>query len=152
MRRYLPILVPLLVVLQLLSSGVLGPRLRCTDADGRVSTELSAFRCCDRDEQKSCGSDASCDKCPSGSTPGDGYPIVGEPACSCVDIPDPTEVATSSRATDSDRLTLDAIPVPFVLLPIHTLPVLELGPPVTAFLPHGHAPPRLHIATIVLRI
>lgn len=152
MQRYLPILVPLLVVLQLLSSGVFGPRLRCTDADGRVSTELSAFRCCDQDEAKTCQSDAGCRQCQSVASAGDGCLVAGAPACSCVDVPDLTVVATNSKGADTAQSLAVAFPVPFIVLPILPLPVFESGPSVTAFLPHGHAPPRLHLATIVLRI
>lgn len=147
-----PIVAAFLAVIQLLTSGVLGPQLRCFDSDGTVCAELAAFRCCDGAEQEANGSDLDCDRVCSDCQSTDGQPVAKSPGCSCIDVLDPTDVATSNRGTDDNtRPVVQAFPVAFVP-PSLTLPVFEASLHVAAFLPHGHAPPRLHLATIVLRI
>lgn len=145
-------MVVFLVLLQLLASGVLGPRLRCYDADGTVCAELAAFRCCDRSSSSDCGADSDCDGCVSSSQPTDGRAIAQSSSCGCIDVPELTDPATTGRSTGSSQTIVPAPPIAVSLPAPFELPWLVSGPPVSAFLPHGHAPPRLHLATIVLRI
>lgn len=145
-------MVVFLVLLQLLASGVLGPRLRCYDADGTVCAELAAFRCCDRSSSSDCGADSDCDGCVSSPQPTDGQTIAQSSSCGCTDVPDLTDPATIGRAASSSEAVVPAPPIALVLPASFDLYLLVSGPPLSAYLPHGHSPPRLHLATIVLRI
>lgn len=156
-RRLSPYISVLVLALQFISSGLFGPRMVCTDSDGTQSIELAALTCCSVARAATGLDDAGAHDgcCPTdcGGTrqePKRG-PQVGTGGCGCVDVPaadDPAWRHSDSRLmTDFAAVHLATTVMVVVAWPE---PIAHGGP--AAFLPHGHAPPREHIATIVLRI
>lgn len=157
MRALVPYISLLMVALQLLTCGFLGPRMVCTDSDGTQSIEWAALSCCmfaptaaeqddPRGHEKCCAA-----ACGESRDRVDSGPVVGTGDCGCVD--EPAAENSVVRQNDS-RQTSDLVAVNLLMA---VLPAVAWPEPTAvgcpeAFLPPCHAPPREHIATIVLRI
>lgn len=156
MRAIAPHISMLLLVLQLATAGLLGPRLLCVHRDGSHSIELAVTTCCraeqscsiDEDRCGGCGGES--DRDPSR----DGQTYLSGPGCDCVDVPmaDEPVVRQAPQSVALDQLAMDlalvAVAVPLVDAAWHE-PARWSG---AHLLPDCLAPPRAHIATIILRI
>lgn len=146
-----------MLALQLISGGLLGPRMVCTDSDGTQSIELAALTCCSiaratTGQDQAEGHDACCSGDCGGSReePKSG-PELGIGGCGCVDVPagdDPVVRQNDSR--QAADLVAAHLPVADLAVIVWPEPITVARP--TAFLPPCHAPPREYIANIVLRI
>lgn len=143
-----------MLVLQLASSGLLGPRMFCTDADGTQSLEWARFSCCTLASGTSerhldeCGG-AGCGESPEMVR---GGPAIGNADCGCVD--EPAADAPVVRRDDSRQvanLFASNLLVP-ALATVALWPEPLVNGRLGASLPRSHAPPRDHITTVVLRI
>lgn len=146
-----------MLALQLATGGLLGPRMLCTDSDGTRSIEWAALTCCSvvpaTDEQDEAGAHDACRStdCGGNRAVPKGDTELETSGCGCVDVPTADNLV--ARQNDS-RQAGDLLAVHLLVAVLAVVAWLEPvgdGRPV-AFLPPCHAPPREHIATIVLRI
>ncbi len=152
-RSLSPYISVLMLALQLISGGLLGPRMVCTDSDGTQSIELAVLTCCSI-APATAEQDAH-DGCCSTECGGDRQEPkgteLGQNGCGCVDVPaadDPVVRQNDSRqATD-----LVAVHLSIAVLAVVAWPEPIAAGRRVAFLPPCHAPARAHIANIVLRI
>lgn len=148
----------MVLVLQLMTTGLFGPRMVCTDADGTQNLEWAALSCCTLDSGGSpkvadhcpgCGGSEGCDQ--DRNVPTDQAQL-SDGGCGCVDVPAADDSVV--RLDDSKRLhdVLATHVFVAVLTVVAILPDFTTDFRPLAFLPTCHAPPREHIATVILRI
>lgn len=149
----------LLAIVQLATAGLLGPKLLCTHANGSRGIEWAATSCC-RDASLFAtvmNSETATEQCQDGCAgEGDGGldTVLHASACDCVDEVAPGDPAVRAASGGLCVDQIDQHPLPAS----PSLHVIEFGidpqvfgssaPSRAALL----APPRAHLATIVLRI
>lgn len=157
MRALAPYVSIFMLTLQLVTGGLLGPRMVCTDSDGTQSVEWVGFSCCTfasvaGEEADAPDHDKCCPtECDGSRDAVDALPVIGNGGCGCVDVPaaDGPVVRHEDSRPATNLLAAHlaaAIPTVFAWLE----PVADGRP--LAFLPRCHAPPREYIATVILRI
>lgn len=149
----------MMLVLQLMTAGLLGPRIVCTDADGTQNLESAALSCCTldagvpqtvADHCAGCAGSGGCDR--DREAPTDQPQLSGSGSCGCVDVPagdDPVLRHDDFRQVNDLLITHLVVAVLTIdaVIPTHVTVWQPSG-----FLPTCHAPPREHIATVILRI
>lgn len=149
-----PYIAVIVLVAQLLSGGLLGPRMLCAHRDGSKSIEWAATTCCGGGRAETAAPESECGGCEGGCHEERSGLVLTQPDCDCVDSPladEPVVRPAPPQATSQDDLVATFVAVVAVL-------VIDLGPANPSgfthrgALPECLAPPRAHLATIVLRL
>lgn len=153
MRCASPYVAVFVLMTQLLTGGLLGPRMLCAHRDGSQSIEWAATRCCAGGRAETVTSKSECDGCQGDCHEERTGLVLTQPDCDCVDSPmaDEPMVRPAPQATPQDDLVATFVAVVAVLV-IDLTPVNPSGFTHRADLPECLAPPRAHLATIVLRL
>ncbi len=153
MRYARPYIVVIVLVAQLLSGGLLGPRMLCAHRDGRQNIEWAATSCCGGGCTTAASLEHDRDGFADGCREHDGRLALSQPDCDCVDSPMAGEpmVRPAPQATPQDNLVATFVALVAVLV-IDLSPVNPSGFVHRAALSECLAPPRAHLATIVLRL
>jgi len=153
-RALSPYISVLMLAFQLISGGLLGPRMVCTDSDGTESIELAILTCCSI-APATAEQDAH-DGCCSTESGGDrqepkGGAELGGGGCGCVDVPAADNpIVSQNDSRQASDLVAAHLSVVILAVVVWPEPIANGRP--TASLQPCHAPPRAHIANIVLRI
>lgn len=152
MRYARPYIVVIVLVAQLLSGGLLGPRMLCAHSNGAQSIEWAVTSCCGG-RSATAPAQLGCGGCEGGCADHDNDPILSQPDCDCIDSPmaDEPMVRPAPQAAPQDDLVATFVAVVAVLV-TDLSPVNPSGLTHRAALPECLAPPRAHLATIILRL
>lgn len=153
MRLWSPYIAVVVLVAQLLSSGALGPRMLCAHRDGSQSIELAVTSCCGGSRAQTTASESVCGGCDGGCHEDRSGLVLSQPDCDCIDTPVAGEpmVRQAPQSTPQHELAATFVAVVAVLM-IDLSPLNASGFTHRAALPECLAPPRAHLATIVLRL
>lgn len=153
MRLWSPYIAVIVLVAQLLSTGALGPRILCAHRDGSQSIELAATSCCGGSRAQTTSSESDCAGCDGGCPEDRSGLVLSQPDCDCVDTPVAGEpmVRPAPQVSPQDDLFATLVTVVAVLV-IDLSPLNACEFAHRAALPECLAPPRAHLATIVLRL
>ncbi len=132
----------------------MGPRMLCVHRDGSQSIEWAATTCCGGGRAETAASESECGggKGNCDDDQNDGLEL-NQPDCDCVDSPMAGEpmARQAPQSAPQDELVATFAAV-FTVLVMDTAPVNPSGFAHRAALPECLAPPRAHLATIVLRL
>ena len=139
----------ILALLQMLSGGALGPCMLCVHSDGSARYEWSGAPCCGDDCVNEDSDAGNREGNWEGNREGQAA-LTKAPCCDCVDVPAPTQPAiVKASPVPSDRMIAHAPVAAIWTIPWHSLEPSASG---RGALPPGHAPPRLHLSSVILRV
>lgn len=125
----------------------------CAHRDGSQSFEWAATSCCGGGRAETAAPKSECGGCQGGCHEERSGLVLSQPDCDCVDTPMAGKpmVRPAPQATAQDDLVAAFVAV-VAMLVIDLNPVNPSGFTHRAALPECLAPPRAHLATIVLRL